>query len=564
MTDVSILAGTLVANREERTVTGLLLPYGEEGRTNLGRLTIDAGTITIPRDPIVIGLDVEHDREQPVGRALATRDTPEGIVATFKVADTPEGDRVLDEVDSGTRRSLSAEIADVVIRAGKAVAGRLFGAAVCETGAFPSAAIYAKDTPDETPANVAGDGKEGEMPEPTEAATLEAEAVTVTTDATVVQSVSDGETVETVTESAHDEVTYESAPAEEEPAPAPAETVEAEAAEAAPESKEEEATVPETLTASVPAGSLAARKTQPIHRAGASTIYASLAAAFRDGGKQTLLAALADVTTTNIVGAQPEYLGELWSGRAYRRRIIPLFNQAELRTRKLTGWRWTTNPVVAAYSGDKTAVPSATIATEEVELAAERLAVGHDIDRIFADFGEQEFFDAYFRAVNESYAKVSDDAVFTDILTAAGAASTVGTVPTGVGRGWAMVVDGALEVISNTNEAPTFALVNSDLYRDMLLTRNDDVLPLLSAALGFEEGDIFAQFKLMPWADVPAGQVLVGTKPAVTVHELGGGTPIRVDALDLVNGGVDHAAFGYYVTNVHDASGLVLVDDGIA
>ena len=219
---------------------------------------------------------------------------------------------------------------------------------------------------------------------------------------------------------------------------------------------------------------------------------------------------------------------------------------------------------MAAYTGDKTAVPSATIATEEVELAAERLAVGHDIDRIVADFGEQEFFDAYFRAVNESYAKVSDDAVFTDILTAAGAASTVGTVPTGVGLGWAMVVDGALEVISNTNEAPTFALVNSDLYRDMLLTRNDDVLPLLSAALGFEEGDIFTQFKLMPWADVPTGQVLVGTKPAVTVHELGGGTPIRVDALDLVNGGVDHAAFGYYVTNVHDASGLVLVDDGIA
>ena len=56
----------------------------------------------------------------------------------------------------------------------------------------------------------------------------------------------------------------------------------------------------------------------------------------------------------------------------------------------------------------------------------------------------------------------------------------------------------------------------------------------------------------------------MGTKPAVTVHELGGGTPIRVDALDLVNGGVDHATFGYYVTNVHDASGLVLVDDGIA
>ena len=75
MTDVRIMAGTLTANREDRTVVGMLLPYGEEGRTNLGRFQVPEDRVAIPGDPIVVGLNIEHDREQPVGRASTLTST---------------------------------------------------------------------------------------------------------------------------------------------------------------------------------------------------------------------------------------------------------------------------------------------------------------------------------------------------------------------------------------------------------------------------------------------------------------------------------------------------------
>lgn len=564
MADVRILAGLLTASREDRTVTGLLLPYGEIGNTNLGKFAVDSGAFAIPADPMVVGLDVEHDREQPVGRAVAVAETDEGIVATFAIARTPEGDETLDLIESGERRSLSAEVADVVIRSGRAIAGRLFGAAVCAAGAFPSAALYASDVGD-LPA-AAGDETQEEAvvadaKETT--ATLDAEAVTYTSDVQAVDVIDDGDTVTTVTTSAHVEETYESAPADTQTDSADAEEETDPDAADASETTEEEATVPETLNATVPAGSMAARVTQSktlLAKAPRAKVFAHLADAYRVGGKGALYAALSDVVPADLAGiGAPDYLGELWSGRAYQSKVVDLLTPGNLRARKMTGWRWVTKPVVAAYSGNKSAVPSAAIETEEVEISAARLAVGHDIDRIHADFGETEFFEAYFRAITESYARVLDTAVFTAIETAAGAATPVGDVPTGVATGWAMVVDGALAV--NDIGPATFGLVAPDLWRDMLLTRNDDALAMLSAAVGVEEGQVL-NFKLRAYSGLNAGQVLVGVRDAVTVHQPAGASPIRVDALDLVNGGVDKAAFGYYAVNVHAEDGLALIDDG--
>jgi hypothetical protein len=62
--DVQIEAGSLYANAEDRIVSGLLLPYGEIGQTNLGRFSIEAGTVNIPSDPDVVTLNVDHNREE--------------------------------------------------------------------------------------------------------------------------------------------------------------------------------------------------------------------------------------------------------------------------------------------------------------------------------------------------------------------------------------------------------------------------------------------------------------------------------------------------------------------
>jgi len=86
-----IEAGSLSASLADRVVTGLLLPFGEVGRTNLGRFTIAGpGIITIPDDVSVLQANLEHDQYEPVARFLTTTETSAGIVASFQIGRNPE------------------------------------------------------------------------------------------------------------------------------------------------------------------------------------------------------------------------------------------------------------------------------------------------------------------------------------------------------------------------------------------------------------------------------------------------------------------------------------------
>lgn len=545
MTTIKIAGRVMTASREDRTITGLLLPYGEEGRTNVGKITASAGSLTIP-DPVSdVKLDIEHDLTRPVGRASEIVDTDAGLVATWSIARTRAGDDVLEEAAEGLRTGLSVEVEDPVIRGGALLGGVLTGAGVVVNPAFPSAQLVAADA--------------GEYVE------------TVVVDSTVVRESEYG--TETTTQHIETESVYQAAPpAEELPdegdqastGDVPDEETEALASEAEdnegdePEKEEEMSESTLTAAATVPTGSLVAPKA-PKSEPTLREVTAMMAAAFRSGGERKMLAALSDVVPANVDEmALPGWLGELWSGVAYQRRFIPLFDQKPLTNYELKGWRWVTKPTVAAYAGNKGDVPSATIATESVTIAAQRLAGGHDIDRKFRDFGETAFFEAYFRAMTESYARLSDLAVLDDVAAAATVVDA-GTIPTGVAKGLVFIVDGALEVLDLGT--PSFAVVAKDLYRDILLTQESDALKYLNAALGFESGTLEGTgFRIVGTDQLTAGSVLVGIKDAVTVHELGG-VPIRVEAEDIAKGGIDEGVFGYYAVNVHDADGLALVSE---
>lgn len=511
MTAITVTGRVLTASAEARTITGLLLPYGEEGHTNVGKITAAAGAVTIPDDVSTVHLNIEHDFTRPVGRATSITETDEGLVATFAVARTRAGDDLLEEAAEGLRAALSVEVDEPVIRAGSLLGGVLSGAGAVVRPAFPSAQLVAAD---------AGDLPPEETVVPEDAAEQVADLIENALD--VIEENTEGDEPDTT----------------------------------------EENTMGDTAT--VQAGSLAARRT-PV-KATALTkgdLFARLAGAHRQGGERAMLAALSDIVPANIMGLeQPQYVGELWDGKAYERKIVPLFNQADLTSYEVRGWRWVTKPVVAPYAGNKADVPSNPVATEQVTIAAERIAGAHDIDRKFRDFNDEAFFAAYFAAMTESYAKVSDAQVLADVITAAGSAITVGDAPTGVGLGMTMIVDGALSVLNETDTMPSFAIVASGLWRDIVLTREQDKLAFLNAALGLEDGSL-TSFRVIPSAALTAGQVLVGSRDAVTVHELPG-TPIRVEAQDIARGGIDEGVFGYYAVNVHDADGLVLVDDGVA
>jgi hypothetical protein len=557
MTDVQIEAGTLTANREERVVSGMLLPFGEVGNTNLGRFSVDPGVFTVPADVTVLAANTDHKRENPVARFISAVETAAGIVASFKIGANPEGDALLaeiaDETNPEARRKLSVEVTDVVLRGAKALSGRVFGAAFVKSGAFPSATLMASDV-GELPARIIRLGTEGIVyasDAPGEAQTL-----------TAVQAVVDGKLSVDV-ETTPDEVIVH--------------TLAAEGGEDTtttfiPETQkaEETVTLPNTLDASAttePAGlSLAKLSTLYATTVGGHMSAEDFASEIKGQNGHTLFAALSDVKYDGTGGlapvmGQPQWIGEVWSSLKYTQQVLPLFAHENLTGLTYNGFKWGTKPAGGDWAGNKANVPSNTLTVTPVTGGAVRYAVGHDIAREFVDFPVAGFFESYAAAVAEDYAKWADGKVAAAAV--AGATALAGdaltTLPGGtanIGAAASAIIDGAV-ALSLTGTLPNFALVAPALYKSLLKTPNNNVLGYLTAALGLTEGDM-AGFTIRPSASIAAGKVLVGAREAVTVYELPG-APIRVDALDLVKGGVDKAAFGYLAVNVNDSTALQLV-----
>lgn len=286
-----------------------------------------------------------------------------------------------------------------------------------------------------------------------------------------------------------------------------------------------------------------------------------LSAAMADAySNRQLTAALADIIPANFLAAdQPAFIGKLWDGRSFQRRVIPRFGSKELTSMTTRGWKWENRPEVGPYEGNKTAIPTNQVSTVPVEVPLQRIAGGHDIDRAFKDFPNPEFWDNYWAAMTESYAKQSDGAALA-ALTSVATQVTLGAVPEGVTRGLVGIVDGLLSILNETDTLADTAFIATDLWRDMILTKHQDRLAYLDAALGFEEGTLNQRsFQIIPESRLEAGQVLVSTKEAATIREYGGGAPIRVEAYNVPNGGVDAAVFGYLSVNVHDERGLSIV-----
>lgn len=555
MVAIQINAGTLTASADDRTVTGLLVPYGEECSSNLGKFSVSTGAFTLPADPDVAGFNEEHVREQPIGRARALRETDKGIVATFGIAKTPEGDQALADIRSGKRKHLSAEVADVVIRAGKAVGGRVFGGALVGKPAFPSATLLAaaadvgevepiapddKDAVTETKTVVNGDGSQ-----------------TITTTTTKSETAADGTVTETKT------VTTETIakPVE----PEPADDIE----------EEEPVGVPNTLTARK-RGASSKPKTM-----GKRELFTLLAAAdtgsltddqmvtLRKQGKvDTMFAALADITYDGAGGVntgllQPEWIGEVWDGNDYFQKYVPLFGHADLHSLEFLGYKWKVKPHGGDWAGNKSEVPSNNPSFEPVKGNAGRYAMAHDIARELRDlrvFGDTSFFDAYFDAGAEDYKRWVDGKTLTAMKATAVAVPADNPVGLDIGPAMSALVDGAAAVIAN-NATPTFAVIDLSYWKQIAKTPQKDILGYLNAQLGLTSGEgQLDTFKLVPAGvgDVEAGDVYVGSQNAMTVRELPG-VPLRADALDIARGGEDHGLFGYAGVQVNKPDAVVRV-----
>ncbi|WP_445439989.1 phage major capsid protein [Corynebacterium argentoratense] len=495
----------LTASPAARTISGLALPYGVEGHASPSTVVVNAGAVALPSDLRRVKLLRNHSTTgdwQPVGYCTAASETDAGLVMSFHVAATPEGDRALTEIREGVRDALSVEINDVDIVGGELVAGKLTAVALVPVPAFDDARVT----------EIGGDSSTVDDEENTSHTSTE---------------IGDSSMSEEIKPAEVDTEATAIAPVDEAPKPA------------------------EVVAATAPSGLLVASRGDRDDKITFSRVVDALTAV-RSGEPATdrLTAALANITrSANPSISAPEWLGELWAGNGYEREIVPTMTNTPLKSMHATGWRWTTKPTVDDYAGDKAEIPTNTPATEAVNLTVKRLAGGHDIDRAYFDFNDVEFIRAYFQAMSESYA-IKTDTIAAKFL-ATEAKKNKGTKQVDLLRAAAHAKQ-KIKLDTRTN-ATSYLVHPDDMFKLLDITTMDN--PQYLKLIGVDP-ELFTSSD-----QALKGHVIAYNKRAVEFRELSG-SPIRVEAEHLAHGGRDAALFGYYATFVANPKGLAAVEFG--
>lgn len=501
--------GDLFAAADDGSLTYKLLPFGEPGNTNKGKLTVAGpGIVKLPADPSSIHANFEHEFKRPLGKATSIDERADGVYATFAPADTTAGRDWYVEAKGGLRTGISVELAQPVIRGGDLLAADLTGAGAVVKPAFTSAQLVtAADTGD-----IADD-----LDKAAEAiAAARAKLDPADDDAPP----ADGDALPFVTASNQSKGTP--AMAVKKPALPPL---------------------------------FASQSSAPVvDEFNAGALFAALAAP-EDNAE--VLAAFSQVTKAKNfdIYSQPAYIGEINAKKPYVRKYAPLILGSSLTSQKVKGWRFVEGktPIVDDYAGNFAEIPSNAVELEEVNFTAGRVAGGNKLDRIHQDFPDAGFNAAYLRESAADYDRKTDRKV-RDMLLSGKKETLAGTVPAGVAAGWAKLVDGIMSL--DDEFTPSFALIGADLYRDMLLTTDKDKFAFLNATLGWEEGQVNSfQFRKV---DV-AGKVTVGARESSELQELPG--LIRVSALDVSHAAIDEGCYGYNGAWIRDARALVNVVD---
>lgn len=555
--DITIQGGEVQADLQERSITGLVLPFNEVGRTNVGQFSVQAGAVALPPDPSVVSLNLDHDRYQPVGRATRLWETAAGIMGSFVVGRTPAGDQALADIAAGVRASLSAEFKTDITSDGRAINGSFAATALVKAGAFPSARVLAELADEPVTSSSAysetytdENGVTWRRESTTETETTRTDAgIETTSTTTVVESTTEEEQEATVAEQ---------------------ETVQAGA-------------VPATIAASgAPAAVLASRMPDIQTIAGA---IAAVKANRSDQQAVEVLAALADLTMEGanaLTGPgviQPNWMGLIRDGIPYVREYIDLCNHGSeiyaggkkgYKLRRGTAAAPVDAPFDGTWPGNKQPIKSYQGFTTTHESVLNRWAIGEDIGREFYDLpGGLDAVLAFLTLLQEDYLIWSDELALSYIVATAGGpvAPTTAKYPTNYPAALGQLIQGILAVkkrkADGRRDTPTFAVANDEAFEQLVYAAGGEQnLPaFVSIALSTDgKGTVDTNVHVVN-GDVGIEQtpaVLVGAKYAIDFDEPAGGL-LEVDALDLARGGVDKAVHGYLQTFVKRPEALVLV-----
>ena len=100
----------LAADVPNRTITGMVVPFGVSGSTSAGNVIFEFGSFQQFNAEDII-LNKEHSRTDPLGRGIkgSEKITPAGISMSFKIAGTNAGTDALIEAAEGLRPAFSIE-----------------------------------------------------------------------------------------------------------------------------------------------------------------------------------------------------------------------------------------------------------------------------------------------------------------------------------------------------------------------------------------------------------------------------------------------------------------------
>lgn len=498
-------APPMVVAETARTITGRILPWGEFGATNNGPLKFPAGSINIPDNVEEVKLLAGHSPAGvAVGHATSIDVKDDGLWATFKIGSHDAGNDALLQAAEKTVDAFSIEAYGIERNGTTVTNAYLSAVALVPNPAFAGARVSQV---------TAARGDDDGDPAETNETTTEANETTTPPGDDSEQESNDNE--------------------------------------------KEETNMPKTnrLTPGTLPGDEQTETTTTEHFSLNGAIDYLTAVV---GGNRPDVAhgELTDITDAGMIGREaPQWLGELWNGVTYERRIVPLMTQKPLTSRKAVGYRWVTKPGVEKYAGNKADIPSKPAKIEPVERESERWAGGNDLDRAFWDFNEREFLAAYWAAMAESYAYETDlDALKFLIANSTAIDGKATNVQSAISRG-------SLAIDNRLRTPATFAIINPADLEQVLSLSTMDAPRYLGIA-----GTITDPSKWTTSEDVTPGEAIIGTKAAATHFELSG-SPLRVEAEHIAKGGRDAALFGYTAKLVNRPEGLVKVSfdtDGAA
>ena len=506
------------AEQTKRTVTGLVVPWNTPGRTSAGPVSVAEGAVKLPADLGRVKLLRDHSDTanfSPVGYATAAEVTDEGLKMSFRIAEGDDGDAALADVKNRVRDALSVELVDTKVTNGTLKSGNLTAVALVPIPAFAEARVEMLTAAATDP--VEDDEDDDELDQAAE------DDETADDDELVIETDEQLETTDPETDPVEDDEDDET--------------------------EKENNTMPKNKLAAarVPSGLKVNQKPALTFSQAVETIVN-----MRTGtASPELTAALADITrSANPAVSAPQWLGELWEGSEYQREIIPTMTNKPLTKLKAVGWRWTQKPEIEDYAGDKAEIPTNEVATEPVETTANRMAVGHDIDRAYFDFNETEFLEGFFRARTIDYAMKSDAKAAAFLNTSAATGTSVAAEPDLLHA----AARARLVIKRQVRVEPSAYLVHpNSLFGLFDITQLDN--PAYLDLLGVKPERFIATDL------VPENEVIAYAKESVTWFELPG-SPIRVDAERIDLGGRDSAVFAYWATLLNNQSGIVRVPFG--